>query len=55
MGLCLPHSIGAAFGSGKQVICLDADGGIMFNVQELATLSHYAPKGFVLFVLNNGG
>lgn len=55
MGLCLPHSIGAAFGCGKQVICLEADGGIMFNVQELATLSHYAPKGFVLFVLNNGG
>ena len=55
MGLALPHAIGAAFGSPKQVICLDADGGLMLNIQELATLSHYAPKGFVLFVLNNGG
>ncbi len=55
MGLGLPHSIGAAFGSARQVICLEADGGIMLNIQELATLSHYAPKGFVLFVLNNGG
>jgi len=55
MGLGLPHSIGAAFGSARQVICLEADGGLMLNVQELATLSHYSPKGFVLFVLNNGG
>jgi acetolactate synthase-1/2/3 large subunit len=55
MGLGLPHAIGAAFGSPRQVICLEADGGLMLNIQELATLSHYAPKGFVLFVLNNGG
>lgn len=55
MGLGLPHSIGAAFGSAKQVICLEADDGLMLNLQELATLSHYAPKGFVLFVLNNDG
>ena len=55
MGLGLPHSIGASFGSSRQVICLEADGGIMLNLQELATLSHYSPKGFVLFVLNNDG
>lgn len=55
MGLGLSHSIGAAFGSARQVICLEADGGLMLNLQELATLAHYAPNGFVLFVLNNGG
>jgi len=55
MGLGLPNAIGAAFGSSRQVIGLEADGGLMLNIQELATLSHYAPKGFVLFVLNNGG
>jgi acetolactate synthase I/II/III large subunit len=55
MGLCLPHAIGASFGSPRRVICLDADGGIMLNLQELATLSHYAPKGFVIFLLNNHG
>jgi len=55
MGLGLPNAIGAAFGSPRQVICLEADGGLMLNIQELATLSYYAPKGFVLFVLNNGG
>ena len=55
MGLALPHAIGASFGSARRVICLDADGGLMLNLQELATLVHYAPKGFVLFLLNNGG
>lgn len=55
MGLGLPHAIGAAFGTNRRVICLEADGGLMLNLQELATLSHYAPKGFVLFILNNDG
>ncbi len=55
MGLGLPQAIGAAFGSPRRVVCLEADGGIMLNLQELATLSQYAPRGFVLFILNNGG
>jgi len=55
MGLGLPHALGASFSTGRQVICLEADGGIMLNLQELATLAHYQPKGFVLFILNNGG
>jgi acetolactate synthase-1/2/3 large subunit len=55
MGLGLPQGIGASFGCDRQVICIEADGGLMLNLQELATLVHYAPKGFVLFVLNNRG
>ena len=55
MGLGLPQAIGAAFAADRRVICVEADGGLMLNIQELATLSHYAPKGFVLFVLNNDG
>lgn len=55
MGLGLPAAIGAAFATERRVICVEADGGLMLNIQELATLSHYAPKGFVLFVLNNDG
>jgi acetolactate synthase-1/2/3 large subunit len=55
MGLGLPHAIGASFGSGRRVCCLEADGGIMLNLQELATLAHYAPKGLVIFLLNNNG
>jgi acetolactate synthase-1/2/3 large subunit len=55
MGMGLPQAIGAAFGSPRQVVCLEADGGIMLNLQELATLVHYAPRGFVILLLNNGG
>ena len=55
MGLGLPAAIGAAFATDRRVICVEADGGLMLNIQELATLAHYAPKGFVLFVLNNDG
>ena len=55
MGMGLPMALGAAFGSNAQVIGLEADGGIMLNLQELATLHQHAPKGFVLFILNNRG
>jgi acetolactate synthase-1/2/3 large subunit len=55
MGLGLAHSIGASFSSPTRVCCLEADGGMMLNIQELATLHHYAPKGFVIFLLNNNG
>jgi acetolactate synthase-1/2/3 large subunit len=55
MGFGLPQSIGASFGTERRVCCLEADGGLMLNLQELATLAHYAPPGFVIFLLNNNG
>lgn len=55
MGLGLPQAVGAAFAADRQVICIEGDGGLMLNLQELATISHYAPSGFVLFILNNDG
>jgi acetolactate synthase-1/2/3 large subunit len=55
MGLGLPQALGAAFATERQVACVEGDGGVMLNLQELATLSHYAPPGFVLFILNNDG
>ncbi len=55
MGLGLPHALGASFATSKRICCLEADGGIMLNLQELATLAHYAPPGFVIFLLNNNG
>jgi acetolactate synthase-1/2/3 large subunit len=55
MGLGLAHSIGASFSSKTRICCLEADGGLMLNIQELATLTHYGPKGFVIFLLNNNG
>lgn len=55
MGMGLPNAIGAALGTTAPVICIEADGGLMLNVQEMATLSRYAPPGFVLYILNNEG
>jgi acetolactate synthase-1/2/3 large subunit len=55
MGFGLPMGIGAALGSARPVACIDADGGLMLNIQELSTLKRLAPKGFVLFVMNNDG
>lgn len=55
MGLGLPQAIGAAFDHAERVICIEGDGGIMLNIQELATLAHHSPPGFVLFILNNDG
>jgi len=37
MGYALPSAIGAAIGTGKQIICIDGDGGFQMNIQELQT------------------
>ena len=55
MGLGLAHAFGASFSAGQRICCLEADGGMMLNIQELATLNFYSPKGFVIFLLNNNG
>ena len=56
MGLGLPHAIGAAcLINTKKIICIEADGGMMLNVQELSTLKYLNPKNFVLIILNNKG
>lgn len=54
MGWGLPAAIGAAVGTGRRVICIVGDGGLMFNLQELATLRHHN-LNVKVFVLNNGG
>lgn len=54
MGYALPASIGAAFFSGKPVVCITGDGSLQMNIQELATIRHYRLP-IKLFVLNNGG
>ena len=55
MGFGLPGAIGAYFAQPtKQIICLNTDGGIMFNLQELQLVSeHRIP--LKLFVFNNDG
>jgi acetolactate synthase-1/2/3 large subunit len=54
MGWGLPAAIGAAVGSGRRVIAIIGDGGMMMNVQELATLAHHKLP-VKIFLLNNGG
>ena len=54
MGWGLPAAIGAAFATDKRVICITGDGGLMMNIQELATVMHHK-LNIKIFVLNNGG
>ena len=54
MGYGLPAAIGAAFATGRRVICVVGDGGLQMNVQELATIAHHQLP-IVIFVLSNGG
>jgi acetolactate synthase-1/2/3 large subunit len=55
MGFGLPAAIGAYFGDpSKQLICLDTDGAMMFNLQEMQVASHHDIP-IKLFVFNNDG
>lgn len=54
MGYGLPGAIGAHFATGKPVVCIVGDGALMFNLQELQTISHHRLP-ITIFVLNNGG
>ena len=54
MGSGLPLAIGAAFATGRKVVCIVGDGGLQMNIQELATIAHYKLP-ILIFVLNNGG
>jgi acetolactate synthase-1/2/3 large subunit len=53
MGWGLPAAIGAAF-TDRRVILIVGDGGLMFNLQELATLVHHN-LNVKIILLNNGG
>ena len=55
MGYGLPASIGAYFAAqNRNVICLEGDGSIMMNIQELQTISHNKLP-IKIFVINNAG
>lgn len=55
MGFGLPGAIGASFARGRgEVLCLNCDGGMMMNLQELQTVVHHQlPIKIVIF--NNDG
>lgn len=54
MGWGLPAAVGAAFATSNRVICITGDGGLMMNIQELATIMHHKLP-IKIFILNNGG
>jgi len=55
MGFGLPASIGACLASGRRrTVCVEGDGGLQMNIQELQTLRNLALP-VKLFVINNGG
>lgn len=55
MGFGLPAAIGASFATNRgEVLCLNCDGGMMMNLQELQTIAHHQlPIKIVVF--NNDG
>lgn len=55
MGSGLPLAIGASIAAGKKpVICLEGDGSIMLNLQELQTVLHHQLP-LKIFIFNNNG
>ncbi len=55
MGYGLPAALGVSFAKkGKRVVCLDGDGSIQMNLQELQTIV-YNNANVKIFVLNNDG
>lgn len=55
MGYGLPAAIGASLSmSGKRIICLEGDGSIQMNIQELQTVIHNS-LNIKIFWLNNSG
>lgn len=55
MGLGVPMAIGAAAALKKRIVCLDGDGGLLLNLQELFTISANPHLPLTLIVMNNGG
>jgi acetolactate synthase I/II/III large subunit len=55
MGYGLPGAIGASFALNRgEVLCLNCDGGMMMNLQELQTMIHHNLP-IKLFIFNNDG
>lgn len=52
MGYALPASIGICYATGKPVICVDGDGGIMMNLQEMQLIARETLP-VTVFVFNN--
>ena len=55
MGYGFPAAVGVAVSdNSRRTVCIDGDGSIMMNIQELATVAHNK-LNIKLFILNNNG
>ena len=54
MGFGLPAAIGAHFATGKRIICIEGDGSLAMNIQELELIKRYNLP-ICIIVLNNNG
>ena len=54
MGYGLPAAIGAYYGIKKPIICIEGDGSIQMNIQELQSIKHHKLP-VKIFILNNHG
>lgn len=55
MGYGLPAAIGVSFANNRgEVMCLNCDGGMMMNLQELQTIAHHKLP-IKIFIFNNDG
>lgn len=55
MGFGLPGAIGASFARNRgEVICLNTDGGMMLNLQELQTIAHHKLPIKIIVFSNDG-
>jgi acetolactate synthase I/II/III large subunit len=57
MGFAIPSIVGVLESTkyNDNIITVVGDGGLQFNIQELATISKYKNKKLLIFVLNNNG
>lgn len=53
MGYGLPAAIGAA-STGKDILCIEGDGSIHLNIQELQTIKHFNLPLKIILINNNG-
>lgn len=53
MGYGLPAAIGAA-STGKNILCMEGDGSIHLNIQELQTVKHFNLPLKIILINNNG-
>lgn len=55
MGYGLPAAVGVAVSdNGSRTVCVDGDGSIMMNIQELATIAHNRLNVKIILLNNNG-